>query len=141
MKIGELARKAGTSVETIRFYEKESLLPEIARTESNYRTYNEKHVERLLFIRHCRSLDMTLHEIRQLLRLKDAPRASCDDVNAILDQHIGHIEERLQNLHKLQGQLKTLRHFCDQASVGTHCGILGELEHLPSTVTHALAEN
>ncbi|MCV6070998.1 MerR family transcriptional regulator, partial [Escherichia coli] len=68
MKIGELAQTAGTGVETVRFYEREGLLPLPARSSGNYRVYNGEHVDRLAFIRHCRSLDMTLDEIRVLLR-------------------------------------------------------------------------
>ena len=73
MKIGELAKATGTQTETIRYYEREQLLPTAKRTESNYRVYDGSHVERLAFIRHCRSLDMTLDEIRVLLHFKDAP--------------------------------------------------------------------
>jgi DNA-binding transcriptional MerR regulator len=81
MKIGELAKTAQTQTETIRYYEREGLLPEAARTDANYRIYDESHVQRLAFIRHCRSLDMTLAEIRTLLDFKDAPAGSCADVN------------------------------------------------------------
>ena len=77
MKIGELAKAAHTQVETIRYYEREGLLPETARTDGNYRMYAEEHVDRLSFIRHCRGLDMTLDEIRVLLRFKDAPHGLC----------------------------------------------------------------
>ncbi|MGL6014243.1 MAG: MerR family transcriptional regulator, partial [Shewanella oncorhynchi] len=68
MKIGELAQAAQCTVETIRYYEKEALLPEPARTNSNYRDYNQRHLDRLSFIRNCRALDMTHQEIRALLQ-------------------------------------------------------------------------
>ena len=71
MKIGELAKLTDCQVETIRYYEREGLLPEPARSEGNYRLYTQAHVERLTFIRNCRSLDMTLEEIRSLLNLRD----------------------------------------------------------------------
>ena len=67
MKIGELAKITDCQVETIRYYEREGLLPQAPRSESNYRIYGAEHTERLGFIRHCRSLDMTLEEIRVLL--------------------------------------------------------------------------
>jgi len=76
MRIGELAQTSGTPIETIRFYEREGLLPAAARTEGNYRIYTPQHADRLGFIRQCRSLDMTLDEVRVLLRFKDQPRAS-----------------------------------------------------------------
>jgi len=72
MKIGELAQRTNTPVETIRYYEREGLLAEPVRSEANYRVYEDAHAQRLSFIRHCRGLDMTLEEIRVLLRFKDA---------------------------------------------------------------------
>ena len=67
LKIGELAKRTGCPVETIRYYEREALLAAPRRSEGNYRLYDDAHAERLQFIRHCRSLDMTLDEIRSLL--------------------------------------------------------------------------
>ncbi|MGV3494874.1 MAG: Cd(II)/Pb(II)-responsive transcriptional regulator [Ramlibacter sp.] len=126
MKIGDLAKATGTQVETIRYYEREGLLPAPARTESNYRHYDDAHVGRLSFIRHCRSLDMTLEEIRALLRFKDDPAGNCHAVNELLDEHIGHVAERIRELKKLQAQLKDLRAQCDAA--GAACGILESLD-------------
>lgn len=127
MKIGELAQKTGMQVETVRYYEKEGLLPRISRTDSNYRVYTDAHVERLLFIRHCRSLDMTLDEIRILLHFRDISDESCDRVNALLDEHIGHVAERLRDLKKLEKQLKNLRDQCRDAKDIASCGILNAL--------------
>ena len=114
-------------VETIRYYEKEGLLPKIGRTGSNYRVYTDVHVDRLLFIRHCRSLDMTLDEIRVLLHFKDMPKESCDRVNALLDEHIGHVAERIRDLKKLEKQLRMLRESCREAKDTASCGILNAL--------------
>ena len=127
MKIGELALAAQTQVETIRYYEREGLLPQAPRSEGNYRIYGPEHVERLAFVRHCRSLDMTLDEIRMLLRFKDEPQAECGEVNALLDEHIGHVAERIRELRQLERQLKGLREFCQDAQDAGHCGILTEL--------------
>lgn len=127
MKIGELARATNTQVETIRYYEREGLLPETARTEGNYRIYDDAHVQRLSFIRHCRSLDMTLDEIRVLLRFKDAPAENCGQVNVLLDDHIGHVTQRIRELRQLEKQLKSLRQLCQDAQDAAHCGILNEL--------------
>ncbi len=76
MKIGELAKSTQTQVETIRYYEREGLLPTTVRSEGNYRIYGPDHAARLSFIRNCRSLDMTLNEIRTLLTFKDAPQGA-----------------------------------------------------------------
>lgn len=124
MKIGELAHATDTQVETVRFYEKQGLLPEPARSDGNYRLYGPAHVERLRFIRHCRNLDMSLGEIRALLLLKDSPESDCGDVNALLDDHIGHVGRRIRELRALERQLKELRTRCAQATEARHCGIL-----------------
>lgn len=127
MKIGELANATGTQIETIRYYEREGLLPSPSRTEGNFRIYADEHVERLSFIRHCRSLDMTLDEIRRLLHFKDAPAENCGDVNTLLDAHIGHVADRIRELRALEKQLKSLRERCREAQDAAHCGILSEL--------------
>lgn len=127
MKIGELARATDTPVETIRFYERESLLPVPERTEGNYRVYGPEHAERLTFIRHCRSLDMTLDEIRSLLRFKDSPEDNCAGVNDLLDDHIGHVAQRIRELRGLEKQLKSLREKCSEVDASASCGILKEL--------------
>ncbi|WP_298235997.1 Cd(II)/Pb(II)-responsive transcriptional regulator [uncultured Azohydromonas sp.] len=124
MKISELASATGTPVETIRFYEREGLLPMPERADNNYRVYGPAHVERLAFVRHCRNLDMTLDEIRVLLRYKDAPQEHCDEVNALLDEHIGHVAQRIRELRSLEKALKELRRQCGQAQLARDCGIL-----------------
>jgi Cd(II)/Pb(II)-responsive transcriptional regulator len=128
MKIGDLAKAAGTQTETIRYYEAEGLLPEPARTESNYRVYGQHHVARLAFIRHCRTLDMTLGEIQTLLRFKDAPEENCEEVNALLDEHIEHVATRIKELRHLQAELKELRSQCGAARDAAACGILNGLD-------------
>ena len=128
MKIGDMARAAQTPVETIRYYERAGLLPQAPRGDgNNYRIYGAGHVERLAFIRHCRSLDMTLDEIRLLLRFKDAPGEDCAEVDALLDEHIGHVATRIRELRQLEKQLKVLREQCAGTNDTAHCGILNEL--------------
>mgnify|MGYP001176846090 CR=1 FL=1 len=137
MKIGELARIAMTQVETIRYYERAGLLPETARSEGNYRIYADAHVERLSFIRNCRNLDMTLDEIRELLRFRDAPSENCGTVNALLDEHIGHVADRIRELRQLEKQLKELRALCQESRDAQHCGILNELSVTPKSIPEA----
>jgi Cd(II)/Pb(II)-responsive transcriptional regulator len=124
MKIGELADATGTPVETIRYYESEGLLPPAPRSDGNYRIYGPAHVERLAFVRHCRSLDMTLDEIRALLRFKDDPQDDCAAVNALLDEHIEHVATRIAELRQLEKQLKSLRQQCLGVQEAETCGIL-----------------
>jgi Cd(II)/Pb(II)-responsive transcriptional regulator len=139
MKIGELARLAQTQNETIRYYEREGLLPEARRSDANYRIYDESHVQRLAFIRHCRSLDMTLGEIRTLLHFKDAPEENCGEVNALLDEHIGHVATRIQDLRGLEKELKSLRLQCQMGEAAASCGILSSLEKAARAHQHPRA--
>jgi Cd(II)/Pb(II)-responsive transcriptional regulator len=128
MRIGKLAQASGTPLETIRFYEREGLLPAPARTEGNYRIYTAAHADRLGFIRHCRNLDMTLDEVRALLRFKDEPQADCGEVNDLLDEHIGHVAQRIRELRALEGELRTLRKLCAAPHAAADCGILQGIE-------------
>ena len=128
MKIGELASATGCPVETIRYYERERLLPAPARSDGNYRLYTQAHAERLTFIRNCRILDMTLDEIRALLTLRDLPLDQCQGVNAVIDEHIEHVEARLAGLLALQTQLVELRARCQSTDPAEACAILQRLE-------------
>ena len=127
LKIGDLAREAQCPAETIRYYEREGLLPEPTRTAGNYRVYGRTHIERLGFIRNCRSLDMTLDEIRELLRVRDVPQENCGAAHRLLDDHIAHVALRIQELQRLERQLKALRRQCGQAGADKECGILDGL--------------
>jgi len=128
MKIGDLSTASATPIETIRFYEKEGLLPAPGRTQGNFRLYEAPHLERLQFIRYCRGLDMSLDEVRVLLRFKDAPGEDCGDVNSLLDEHIGHVSKRIKELRALEKELKQLRQRCGDARAADQCGILAGLE-------------
>ena len=128
MKIGALAEATGTPVQTIRFYEREGLVPSPARADNNYRSYQPLHIERLAFIRQCRSLDMTLDEIRALIALREAPAPDCAGVNALLDAHIGHVAQRIRELRSLEKSLKALRERCATPLPLAACGILSGLD-------------
>jgi len=130
MKIGELAERTDCLVQTIRYYEKEGLLPEPSRSLGNYRLYDESHVERLQFIRHCRSLAMPLDEVRALLRYRDDPDQDCHGINALLDEHIREVEVRLEELLQLRGHLVTLRELCPGERPMKACGVLQGLSEL-----------
>jgi Cd(II)/Pb(II)-responsive transcriptional regulator len=128
MKIGELAQVAQCTVETIRYYEKEALLPAPERTAGNFRVYGPEHVERLRFIRNCRALDMSHSEIHTLLGLADQAEQGCGAVNNVFDQHIAHVDERIRELTHLKQQLATLRQRCRSEQAVQSCGILQGLE-------------
>ncbi len=124
MRIGELAKATDTQVETSRYYEREALLPQPERTDGNYRVYASEHVERLSFIRYCRGLDMTLEEIRVLLRMKDSPPQDCSEINSLIDEHINHVAVRIRELKALQRQLVDLRSSCSGSGSVNECGVL-----------------
>ncbi|MEI2414739.1 Cd(II)/Pb(II)-responsive transcriptional regulator [Orrella sp. JC864] len=142
MRIGELAQAAGTTVETIRYYEKEGLLPEPDRGGNNYRSYGQAHLERLRLVRNCRALDMSHEEIRAILALADDERAGCGGINDLFDAHIRHVDERIDELQQLKAQLLALRQRCGPArSTAEDCGILHGLsamqaEERPERHTH-----
>ena len=123
MKIGELAKQAGTDAQTVRYYEREGLLAAPSRTPAGYRAYGTQHVERLNFIRHCRSLDIPLPEVRQLLAFAARPDQSCAQVNGLLDDHIALVTSRIQALRDLEQQLVALRKSCD-GDASHPCAIL-----------------
>lgn len=103
-------------------------MPEPTRTAGNYRLNSRAHLERLAFIRNCRSLDMTLDEIRQLLRVRDVPGENCDAAHQLLDEHIAHVATRVAELQQLERQLKALRRQCAPARAEKKCGILDGLD-------------
>lgn len=127
MRIGELAKRAGTDVETVRYYERSGLIEEPARNAAGYREYKGEHQERLQFIRHCRSLQMSLADIRVLLDLKGNPSAGCQAVNDLLDHHLERIRTQMEALRALEAQLTALRHQCGEPHSVEDCGILQSL--------------
>jgi Cd(II)/Pb(II)-responsive transcriptional regulator len=136
MKIGELAARADCDVQTVRFYEREGLLAEPEREASGYRRYADRHLQRLQFIRHCRSLDIPLPEVRELLEFAAAPAQSCVQVNSLLDAHIATVQQRLKALKTLEKQLIALRKQCD-GDASHPCAILESF--MTATEAHACA--
>lgn len=132
MKIGELAAAAGLSADTVRFYEKQGLLQAPARRDNNYRRYDEGSLQRLRFIGNCRALDMSLDEIRQLLRLIDEPGEDCSGVDALVAEHLRHVRERMAELRALERQLKALQSACGHAEPHRACGIVAALSEGPA---------
>lgn len=126
MKIGELAKKTGCQVVTIRYYEKEGLLPEPERSDGNYRVYTEADIERLRFIRHCRHHGMRLAEIRELLAFKDNPQADCTWVKDLIAAHIERVTEQISSLNHLKTHLQHLLTTCPDGQQNG-CGIVAAL--------------
>lgn len=129
MRIGQIAAATGVEVETVRYYEKEGLLPAPQRRPNGYRAYGAAHLERLAFIRHCRSLDIALADIRRLLALLDRPAAECGDADELVDAQLARVRARLASLQALERQLVSLRASCGTPTASDRCGILVELVH------------
>ena len=127
MLIGELARKTGCDPETIRYYEREGLLQKPSRTASGYRCYADEHLGQLNFVRHCRSLGMTLVEIRTLQRFQANPHLACTEINTLLDQHLARVHHQIEAMHHLEKQLIALRNCCHDNLTARECGILNTL--------------
>ena len=141
MQIKQLASATGVDIETIRYYEKQGLLPEPARKENGYRDYDTTHLERLSFIRHCRALEMSLSQVAVLLGFVDQPGLGCDDVDLLVDQQLAKVRARLKSMRALEKQLLQLRARCTEEHGAHACGILAELvsaAHGEACACHAI---
>jgi Cu(I)-responsive transcriptional regulator len=105
MKIGDIAKRTGLKVETVRFYEGEGLIDPPRRSSGNYRLYDQSHLDRLSFIKRSRDLGFTLDQVRDLLRLADDPRGSCNEVDEMAVLHIEEIDRKLADLQKLRAEI------------------------------------
>ena len=112
-RIGEAARLSGVPAASIRYYEKEGLLPPQGRTDKQYRLYNEADIHRLRFVRLCRAMDMSLDEVRTLLALDSPSPGDAHTACATLDAHLSHVRTRLRELQVLEAELIALRSRCD----------------------------
>lgn len=110
--IGVLGRKAGTRVQTIRYYEQVGLMPEAERTEGGQRRYGEAALDRLSFIRHSRQLGFSLDAIRELLNLSDHPNRPCREADAIARSQLKQVLQRIARLQALRTELERMVHEC-----------------------------
>jgi DNA-binding transcriptional MerR regulator len=108
MKIGELARRGGTTAKTIRFYEQAGLLPAPARTQAGYRDYGLESLDRLEFVRSAQSAGLSLREVRQVLAIADRGDAPCEHVVGILQARLDQIRATLAELSSLETNLAAL---------------------------------
>jgi Cd(II)/Pb(II)-responsive transcriptional regulator len=128
MKISKLSSQSNCTPETIRYYEQQGLLKAPPRNDANYRVYQPSHLERIKFIRHCRGLDLSLDEIRQLLQFKDAPHLPCEGVNEMISQQLLKVSAQIKTLGELKRQLQVLKRECTAVKTAQDCGILTALE-------------
>src|SRR6188472_1890127 len=100
MKIGEVARRSGVSIETLRFYEKSGLLDRPGRTYSGYRVYGADVLDRISFIKQAQVLGFTLNEIARLIEHKRKRESPCEEVREIVQTRLGELEERIKQMNR-----------------------------------------
>lgn len=123
LSIGTLARRTGTKVQTIRYYEQVGLLPRPGRTEGGQRRYDEADLDRLAFVRHARQLGFPLEAIRELLALAARPGEPCADADSIARRQLRQVELRLMRLEALRTELARMVEECDGNRVA-ECRVL-----------------
>ncbi len=121
--IGQLSKLTGCKVTTIRWYEKEGLLPEAARSEGNQRRYNQRHLMTLRFIRHARELGFDLSAVRQLQHLSQCDKHDCHEADRIASNHLQTVRQRIQSLQALEAELEAMIDRCQQGDA-SHCQVL-----------------
>ena len=126
LSIGSLAEKTGVHIETIRYYEREDILPKATRSESRRRLYDEGDVRRLNFIHKCRSLGFSLKEIISLMSLVDTGDYTCRQVHDLTLVHTKEISEKISDLRKMEQVLIEMAEHCSQGNV-PECPIIDSL--------------
>ena len=126
MKIGAIAKQTGLKIETIRFYEAEGLIEPPTRSGGNYRLYGQTHLDRLSFIKRSRDLGFTLDQVRDLLRLADNPRGSCEEVDSIVALHIDEIDHKLADLTALRSEVVRWGSDCEATTIA-ECKVIDAL--------------
>lgn len=127
LKIGEVARSTGLSVEAIRYYERLGLLREIPRTDSGYRQFDSGDVRRLRFVQRAQALGFSLEEIRELLELRGSPSASAAEVRQVAQAKLAQIEHKLEDLARIRDALEAAACTCTGTGPASECPILDAL--------------
>jgi MerR family mercuric resistance operon transcriptional regulator len=124
--IGEMSKRAGVNIETIRYYERIVLMPKPDRTAGGNRQYNEKQLKRLYFIKSSRELGFSIAEIRALLELVDRKDFTCGEIHTITIAHLGSVKDKIVNLKKLEKTLASMVSECGKGEV-PDCPIIDTL--------------
>jgi len=134
LRIGQLACETGCQVETIRYYERIGVLPPPARASNNYRVYGDSHRRRLVFIRRMRDLGFSLEEVRALLRMIDGGTYTCAEVQALGQEHLDAVRDKIADLRRVENALAELVGRCTGANT-PDCSMLEALFEVPRTGT------
>jgi DNA-binding transcriptional MerR regulator len=116
--IGELSRRTGVKVPTIRYYEQMRLMEAPERSDGNQRRYGKPELERLAFIRHARDLGLAIDSIRELIELSNHPEMPCADADRIAKEQLASVRERITRLRKLESELERIATCCTGETVG-----------------------
>ena len=116
--IGELSRRTGVKVPTIRYYEQMRLMKAPERSDGNQRRYGRPELERLAFIRHARDLGLAIDSIRELIELSGHPDMPCADADRIAKEQLASVRERIARLRKLERELERIATCCTGETVG-----------------------
>jgi DNA-binding transcriptional MerR regulator len=127
MKIGELARRVGLPIDTVRYYERNGLLPPPARRASGYREYEEADIPRLRFVLRAKHLGFSLIEIRELLELSDEHVGNVGNLKAAATAKLAEVEERLGQLTRIRDALRSMIQACPGHGPVTECPIRSAL--------------
>lgn len=138
IKIGEVARRTGIGIETLRFYERSGLLGRPARTEGGYRLYSAEELLRLEFIKRAQTLGFTLDEIKRIMLESRAGERPCAEVREIVRERLVELDERLKQMRRYRNALaRTLQQWDEKKQADGHfCGLIEETEldaHKPVT--------
>ena len=128
MKIGEVAERGGVNLQTIRYYEREKLLPEPPRLASGYRIYPDQTVRRVRFIKRSQEIGFTLAEIRELLAIRINADRDSSDVRTLAQAKITDIERKIQTLHRMKEALGRITERCSGCGPASECPILESIE-------------
>ena len=127
IRIGELSRRTGCNIETIRYYERIGLLLHPARSEARYRLYQGDAVRRLTFVRRARELGFTLDEVRALLALSvDQGESTCAEVRELAVSHLAHVRAKIADLRAMERVLSDAVRRCDVGKLSS-CPLIDSL--------------
>ncbi len=127
LTIGELAKQSNVNLETIRFYEREALLPKPPRLRSGYRSFPAESVQQVRFIKRAQELGFSLREIKELLALRNEPRSASADVKGRVEQKISEIDRKMKALREMKKELVLLASTCSGATTIESCPIMESL--------------